>query len=172
MQNDFLSLIETRRSIRSFKSTPVSDEILDKILKAGTYAPSGMNRQSSTIIAVKSEKYRKIITKLNAEILKTDKDPYYNAPVVILVLGNPERSTFVEDGSCVLENMMLACHSLGLGSVWVHREREIFNGEEGKKLLKEWNLPLNLTGIGSIAIGYPAEIPNAKPRKENYIIKV
>lgn len=172
MQNDFLSLIETRRSIRSFKSTPVSDEILDKILKAGTYAPSGMNRQSSTIIAVKSEKYRKIITKLNAEILKTDKDPYYNSPVVILVLGNPERSTFVEDGSCVLENMMLACHSLGLGSVWVHREREIFNCEEGKKLLKEWNLPLNLTGIGSIAIGYPAEIPNAKPRKENYIIKV
>ena len=172
MQNDFLNLIETRRSIRSFKSTPVSDEILDKILRAGTYAPSGMNRQSSTIIAVKSEKYRKIITKLNAEILKTDKDPYYNAPVVILVLGNPERSTFVEDGSCVLENMMLACHSLGLGSVWVHREREIFNGEEGKNLLKEWNLPLNLTGIGSIAIGYPAEIPNAKPRKENYIIKV
>jgi len=172
MQNDFLNLIETRRSIRSFKSTPVSDEILDKILKAGTYAPSGMNRQSSTIIAVKSEKYRKIITKLNAEILKTDKDPYYNAPVVILVLGNPECSTFVEDGSCVLENMMLACHSLGLGSVWVHREREIFNGEEGKKLLKEWNLPLNLTGIGSIAIGYPAEIPDAKPRKENYIVKV
>lgn len=141
MQNDFLNLIETRRSIRSFKSTPVSDEILDKILRAGTYAPSGMNRQSSTIIAVKSEKYRKIITKLNAEILKTDKDPYYNAPVVILVLGNPERSTFVEDGSCVLENMMLACHSLGLGSVWVHREREIFNGEEGKNCLKNGIYP-------------------------------
>lgn len=100
-------------------------------------------------------------------------DPYYGAPAIVLVLANPEIGTFVEDASCVLENMMLAAASLGLGSVWVNRERQIFDSERGKELLREWGLPERLRGVGSIALGYAAApLSEAAKRKENYIIKV
>ena len=100
-------------------------------------------------------------------------DPYYGAPVVVLILADGSASTFVEDGSCVLENMMLAAHVLGLGTVWVHREREIFDSESGKALLREWKLPETLRGVGAIALGYPAQ--GSRPtaaRKQNYIIRI
>lgn len=99
--------------------------------------------------------------------------PYYGAPTVVLVLADPKASTFVEDGSCVLENMMLASHACGLGSVWIHREREIFDSEDGKALLREWGLPEALRGVGSIALGYPAADPAPRsPRKDGYIVKI
>ena len=99
--------------------------------------------------------------------------PYYGAPVVILVLADGSASTFVEDGSCVLENMMLAAHALGLGTVWVHREREIFDSESGKALLREWKLPETLRGVGAIALGYPAqEAVQPAARKQNYIVRI
>ena len=100
-------------------------------------------------------------------------DPYYGAPVIILVLADGTASTFVEDGSCVLENMMLAAASLGLGSVWVHREREIFDSEKGKALLREWGLDETLRGVGSIALGYPASKPGEPvKRKDDYVVIV
>ena len=123
MENNFLSLIKTRRSVRVYKSEPVPAEALDAVLEAGTYAPTGGGRQSPTIIAITDPKYRQEIAKLNAEVMGSNADPYYGAPVVVLVLADGSASTFVEDGSCVLENMMLAAHALGLGTVWVHRER-------------------------------------------------
>ena len=102
-----------------------------------------------------------------------DSDPYYGAPTVVLVLADPKASTFVEDGSCVLENMMIAASSLGLGSVWVHREREIFDSKEGKALLREWGLKETLRGVGSIALGYPLTEPGgAAERKGDYIVRV
>ena len=173
MMNKVLNTIKTRRSIRAYKSDAVPEELLNAILEAGTYAPTGGGRQSPTIIAVTSEKYRKEIAKLNAEIMGSNSDPYYGAPVVILVLADGTASTFVEDGSCVIENMMLAAASLGLGSVWVHREREIFDSEKGKKLLCEWGLSETLRGVGGIALGYPNEaIGEAAERKNNYVIRV
>lgn len=173
MSNEVLNTIKTRRSIRGYKSDAVSTELLDAVLEAGTYAPTGGGHQSPVIIAVTSEKYRKELTQLNAEVMGSTKDPYYGAPVIILVLADGAASTFIEDGSCVLENMMLAAASLGLGSVWVHREREIFDSERGKALLREWGLTKTLRGVGSIALGYPAEVPKeAAKRKENYIVRV
>ena len=97
---------------------------------------------------------------------------YYGAHVVNLVLADGSASTYVEDGSCVLENMMLAAHALGLGTVWVHREREIFDSESGKALLREWKLPETLRGVGAIALGYPAqEAGQPAARKQNYIVR-
>ena len=108
MGNNFLSLIKTRRSVRAYKSEPVPSEALDAVLEAETYAPTGGGHQSPTIIAITDLKYRQEIAKLNAEVMGSNTDPYYGAPVVILVLADGSASTFVEDGSCVLENMMLA----------------------------------------------------------------
>lgn len=173
MTNEVLEIIKKRRSVRSYKQEAVPEELLDAVLEAGTFAPTGMNKQSPVIISVTSEKYRKELSRLNAEVLGKETDPYYGAPAIVLVLANPEIGTFVEDASCVLENMMLAAASLGLGSVWVNRERQIFDSERGKELLREWGLPERLRGVGSIALGYAAApLSEAGKRKENYIVKV
>ena len=178
------------RSAGNRKAVP--EELLDAVLEAGTYAPTGGGRQSPVIVAVKDAAYREEIARLNAEVMGKDIDPYYGAPIVIIVLADGKANTFVEDGSCVLENMMIAAHALGLGSVWVHREREmiaahalglgsvwvhrereIFDGENGKTLLRKWGLPETLRGVGAIALGYPAtDLPKATARKADYIIKI
>ncbi len=173
MTNEVLNTIKNRRSVRSYKDDFPKDELINAILEAGTYAPTGGGRQSPTIIAITSKKYREKISKLNAEVMNNNTDPYYGAPVIILVLADGNSSTFVEDGSCVLENMMLAATSLGLGSVWVHREREIFDSEAGKSLLREWGLPETLRGVGGLALGYPSSMPGEpSKRKDNYIVNV
>ena len=173
MTNEVLKTIRSRRSVRAYRKNAVPQELISEICEAGTYAPTGGGRQSPTIIAVISEKYRNELTRLNAEVMGKDTDPYYGAPVIILVLAQGEADTFIEDGSCVLENMMLAAASLGLGSVWVHREREIFDNEKGKTLLREWGLPETLRGVGSIALGYPASTPGEPAkRKDDYVLLV
>ena len=171
--HEMLNLLKTRRSVRAYKADPVPEELLDQVLEAGTYAPSAMGRQSPTLIAVTSPKYREQISKLNAAVMGTDKDPYYGAPVIVVVLGDGERANYLADGSCVLENLMLAAHAEGLGTVWVNREREIFDSPDGKALLRDWGLPETLRGVGAIALGYAAgPAPEAAPRKENYIVHV
>lgn len=170
MTNETLETIKLRQSIRSFKQDMIPSEALDAILEAGTYAPTGGGRQSPVIVAVTTKQYRQEIMKMNAQIMGKDIDPYYGAPIIILVLADGTKSTFVEDGSCVLENMMLAATSLGIGSVWIHREREMFDSEKGKQLLKEWNLPETLRGVGSLAIGYANMEPTKRvERKPDYI---
>lgn len=172
MENQFLTMMKTRRSVRSYRSDAVPEELLDAILEAGTYAPTGGGRQSPVIVAIRDPKLRQKIAKMNAKVMGAETDPYYGAPVIILVLAKQEANTCVEDGSCVLENLMLAAHAAGLSSVWVHREKEIFESEEGKMLLREWGLPDTLRGVGGIALGYAGEEPGeAAPRKEGYIIK-
>lgn len=167
---DFYDIIKSRRSVRAFKADDIPADKLERILEAGTYAPTGRGKQSPQIVVVKNKTYRDKISSLNASVMGTDSDPYYGAPIIILVLADGNANTFVEDGSCVLENLMLAAEAEDLGSVWVHREREIFDSAEGKTLLREWNLPENLRGVGSIALGYPNVEPReAAPRKADYI---
>lgn len=141
MKNDFLTLIKTRRSIRAYKPDAVPADTLARVLEAGTYAPSAMGEQSATIVAVETKAYRDRLTKLNAAVIGRDVDPYYGAPVIVVVLGDGERANYLADGSCVLENLMLAAHAEGLGTVWVNREREIFDSPDGKALLRDWGLP-------------------------------
>ena len=138
MKNDFLTLIMTRRSIRAYKPDAVPADVLARVLEAGTYAPSAMGEQSATIVAVETKAYRDRLTKLNAAVIGKDVDPYYGAPVIVVVLGDGGKANYMADGSCVLENLMLAAHAEGLGSVWVNREREIFDSPDGKALLRDW----------------------------------
>ena len=127
--HEMLNLLKTRRSVRAYKADPVPEELLDQVLEAGTYAPSAMGRQSPTLIAVTSPKYREQISKLNAAVMGTDKDPYYGAPVIVLALADPAIGPWVEDASCALENMMLgrscagAFHRVGAPGAGNFRQR-------------------------------------------------
>lgn len=124
------------------------------MLEAGTYAPSGRGLQSPILVAVQEPETKKRLIKMNAEIMGTDTDPYYGAPTLILVFAPVDRTTYIEDGSCVLDTMMLAAHSIGLASCWIHREKEMFATTEGKALMKKWGVPENFNGIGALALGY------------------
>ena len=167
--NDVIKTILERRSVREYKSDMVKDELIDEIVKAGTYAPSGRGAQSPIIIAITNKKIRDKLASINAKIAGGDTDPFYGAPTVLIVLADKNIGTYKEDGSLVLGNLMNAAYSLGLGSCWIHRAKEEFETEEGKELLKEWNIPENYVGIGHCVLGYPEEKSEAKPRKEDYI---
>ena len=162
----------TRRSVRKYSDRPVEDEKLDKVLIAGLYAPTGMNNQAPVMVAVRDKETRDKLSRMNAAVMGASGDPFYGAPCVIVVLSDPERMTWVEDGSLVLGNLMNAAHSLGLGSCWIHRAKECFDTPEGKALLRAWGVPENYRGVGNCILGYAAEEPEAKPRKSSRIIKI
>ncbi len=171
MSNQVIENILSRRSVRSYKDTQVSDKALELILQSGEYAPSGMGKQSPVIVAVQKKETIEKLAKMNAEIMGSDSNPYYGAPTILIVLADKNAKTYVQDGSCALENMMLAAHSLGLSTCWINREYEMFNTDEGKGLLKEWGLSDDLVGVGALSLGYSnGEVKEAKPRKENYSI--
>ena len=170
--NEILKNLETRRSVRNYKPEQVSDEQLDAVLRAGSYAASGMNNQKAIMVAVRDKATRDLLSKLNAAVMGSDRDPFYGAPCVIVVLSDPERSTWVEDGSLVLGNLMNAAHAVGLGSCWIHRAREVFDTPEGKALLKQWGLPETLRGVGTCILGYANEVPGDKPRADGRILKI
>ncbi|MBQ3519036.1 MAG: nitroreductase [Clostridia bacterium] len=162
-----------RRSIRQFKDEQVSEELLDIVLEAGTFAPTGMNRQSPLMVAVQNKETIEILRKMNAAILgNPDADPFYGAPIIIVVFAYKNVRTYREDGSLVIGNLCNAAHAVGLGACWIHRAKEEFETEEGKALMKEWGIAENYEGIGHCILGIPSVIPETKPRKENYIIKV
>ena len=160
----------SRRSVKAYKPDMVPMELIEEVVKAGTYAPTGMNMQSPVIVAVVNKKVRDRLSRMNASIMGTSSDPFYGAPVVLVVLADKNRPTAVYDGTLVMGNMLNAAHSLGLGSCWIHRAKEEFDSEEGKALLKEWGLEGEYIGIGHCILGYPAtEHPAAKPRKADYV---
>ena len=162
----------TRRSIRSYTDQVPPREVIEEICEAGTYAPTGMGRQSPLIAAVQNPADYAELERLNGWVMGQENGhPFYGAPTIVLVFGSDpaEWANSVPDGSLVLGNMMLAAHAVGLGSCWINREREMFATPEGKALMRELGLPDGLIGIGALALGYPASFPpTVKPRKENY----
>lgn len=165
-----LKVLESRRSCRNFKSDMVPEDILEKIIKAGTYAATGMGKQSPIIIAVTNKEMRDKISAKNAEIMGAAKDPFYNAPVILIVLAKKDIGTHVYDGSLVLGNLMNAAEDLGVASIWIHRAKEEFEDDFGKEILKELGITEEYEGIGHCALGYAAEPARpAAPRKEKYV---
>ena len=171
--SELLDMIKTRRSIRKYKSDMVPKEIIDKIVEAGSYAATGMGQQSPISLAVTNKEVRDKLSKWNADIMGTDTDPFYGAPVVLVVLADKNRPTAVYDGSLVMGNLMNAAHALGVDSCWIHRAREVFASEEGKALKAEWGVPESYVGIGHCVLGYRSgEYPKAKARKDGFVIRV
>ena len=170
--NETINTIISRRSIKAYTDELVSDYLLNEITTAATYSASGMNKQSALMVVVKDKALRNKLSALNASILGITSDPFYNAPVVIVVLADSNVRTYVEDGSLVMGNLLNAAHSVGVSSCWIHRAKEVFETKEGKLLLKEWGIPESYKGIGNCILGYPKDKTDVlpKPRKENYVI--
>lgn len=170
--NEVIEMMKTRRSIRKFKPDALPDEIIEQIAEAGTYAATGKNLQSPTIIAVTNKQLRDRISEMNRKIggWQEGFDPFYGAPAMLIVLADKNVPTAVYDGSLVKGNLMLAAHSLGIGSIWIHRAKEEFESEEGKAILAELGITGDQVGIGHCALGYiDGEEPKAAPRKENWV---
>lgn len=169
--NDTIRLMKSRRSIRKFKPDAVPQELLDQIIEAGTYAASGMGKQSPIILQVTNREMRDKIAKANCKIggWKEGFDPFYGAPAMLIVLAEKDSPHRIYDGSLVMGNLMLAAHALGLGSCWIHRAKEEFETEEGRNLLRSLGITDAYEGIGHCALGYAdGELPEAAQRKDNW----
>ena len=146
----------------------VPKDVIEKIVEAGTFAASGMNLQTPVIVAVTNKEIRDKMAKANAQVMGSENDPFYGAPVVLVVLAE-KKGTHIYDGSLVMGNLMLAAHELGVASCWIHRAKEVFETEEGKAILKELGIEGDYEGIGNCILGYvDGEVPPARPRKENW----
>ena len=169
--NEILNSLLSRRSVRSYTDEQVPDDLLDQVLTAGLYAASGMNTQGCVAVAVRDKETRDLLSKLNAAVMGSDSDPFYGAPCVIVVLGDPTvYGGWIYDGSLVMGNLMLAAHAMGVGSCWIHRAREVFDTDEGKAILRDLGIEGDYEGVGNCILGYTeGEEPQAKPRKENWV---
>ena len=173
MNNPTLETLKTRRSVRAYLPKQVEEEALQAILEAGTYAATGMNRQSPIIVCVQDPQTRDALMRMNAAVMGRDGDPFYGAPTVIAVLADRSVMTHVEDASLVIGNMMNAAFSVGVDSCWIHRAKQVFDTEEGKALLAKWGIEGDYVGVGHLILGYrDGDLPPARPRKESYILRV
>ncbi len=174
MKLEALEVLKNRRAIRAYKAEQITDEELNAVLEAGTYAPTGMGRQGVQIVAVQSPEALAAVNRLNGAVLgNPDAKPYYGAPTVVLVFETEDCATHTLDGAAVCTNMLNAAYAVGLGSCWILRCKQMFETEEGKALLRQWGLPDTLVGVASLALGYAdCEQPTPKPRREGYIVKV
>lgn len=168
-----LTTLKTRRSCRAYKPDRVEADKLNAIIEAGTYAATGMGKQSPIIIVVENKEIRDKLSKMNAKIMGMDIDPFYGAPELLIVLANKEIPTYVYDGSLVMGNMMNAAADLGVASCWIHRAKEEFESEEGKAILKDLGIEGDYEGIGHLVLGYEAKpAGDPAPRKADYIYKI
>lgn len=171
--SDVLETIKSRRSIRKYKSDMIPQDKLEKIIEAGTYAATGMGKQSPIIIAVTNKELRDKLSAMNAKIMGVEIDPFYGAPVVLIVLADKVRPTYIYDGSLVMGNLMLEAEAQGIGSCWIHRAKEEFESEEGKELLRSLGIEGDYEGIGHCILGYAdGDAPKAAPRKDSYVYYV
>jgi len=172
--NETIKTLLTRRSVRKFKPDAVSKELIAQVAEAGIYAASGMGKQSTTVITITNRALRDRISEMNRKIGGWEEgfDPFYGAPVILLVLGKKEIPTHVYDGALTMGNLMNAAHSLGIDSIWIHRAKEEVESDEGKEILKSLNINADeWEGIAHCALGYcDGEQPVAQPRKEGRII--
>ena len=171
--NETIKNLLERRSVRGYKEDLVPEEVLNEILEAGEYAPSGMGQQGTLMVVTQNPELVAKLSKMNAAVMGSKADPFYGAPTVIIVFSDSKMGTCVENGSLVMGYLMNAAHALGVDSCWIHRAREVFDSEEGIELKKQWGVPDEYIGIGHCVLGYrDCEYPTAKPRKEGFVIRV
>ena len=173
--NEIINAMKERRSIRKFKQDMPSKEELEQIVEAGLFAASGMDKQDPIVLVITNKEVRDRLSEDNRKVggMPEGMDPFYGGPAVLVVLADKDCFTHLYDGSLMMGNMLLATHSLGLGSIWVHRAKEEFEQEEWKKLLDELGVEGEYEGIGHCVVGYiDGEAPAAAPRKDDRVFWV
>ena len=169
MTNETIQTIRSRRSCRAYKPEQITNEELEAVLGAGTYAASAMGKQSAKIVVVQDAATREKLSRMNAAIMGKDCDPMYGAPTILLVLVPRTFPLGDLDGAAVLTNLCNRAYAAGLASCWINRPQFMFETNEGREMLKRWGVEGDWRGVGSVAVGHPAAPdPEAKPRKENY----
>jgi nitroreductase len=168
--NETVRNLINRRSVKKYSDKPVKREDIETILQAGLYAPTGRNTRDTLFLVVTDKELRDRLSKMNAAVMGAENDPFYGAPVVIVVFADRTRTTTVEDGSCAMSNLMNAAFSLGIDSCWVHRAREVFESEEGRNIARSLGIPDEYIGIGNCILGYrDCELNEPAPRTQPII---
>lgn len=173
--NEVIKALKERRSIRKFKPDMPPKADLEQIAEAGLYAPSAKNSQPTLTLVVTNKELRDKIAEENRKIGGWDEgfDPFYGAPAIFIVLAKKDWPNRVYDGSLVMQNLMLAAHSLGLGSIWIHRAKQEFEEPEFQELLRSFSIEGEWEGIGHCAVGYAdCEQPQAAERKPDRVFWV
>ncbi len=172
--NEVTRVLKERRSIRKFKNEMIPDEVLKEIILCGTYAPNGKSKQSAKIVVIKNRELIEEIAKVNGSFVnKVGLNPFYEAPVLVIVFADKNISTYVHDGSAVITNIVNAAYSLGVDSCWVHRAKETFETDYGKELLKKWGITDDYEGIGNVVLGYrDMPLPSPVKRKSDYVMYI
>ena len=171
--NETIKNLLERRSVRGYKEDLVPEEVLNEILEAGEYAPSGMGQQGTLMVVTQNPELVAKLSKMNADVMGTESDPFYGAPTVVVVFADSNMPTCVENGSLVMGNLMLEAEEQGIGSCWIHRAKEEFESEEGKELLKSLGIKGDYVGIGHCVLGYvDGEYPGIPERKDNWVYYV
>ena len=172
--NEAMRVLTGRRSVRKYLSRPVPEEALEQIIQAGLYAPSAMGKQPCQLIVVEDKETRDQLSRMNAAVMNGTGDPFYGAPVVIIVLSDLDIAGCpVRDGSLVMGNLLNAAFAVGVDSCWINRAEEMFNTDEGKALLKKWGLNGRYQGIGCCILGYrDGDLPAPRPRREGTVTRI
>lgn len=169
MNEAYKNLIE-RRSIRKYNNTKVSHDLMEKIVRAGQFAPSGMNRQIYAFVVVEDEELVARLSKMNADAMNSTSDPFYGAKSLIIVFADTNAPTYLYDGALAMGNLMNAANALGVDSCWIHRAKEVFETPEGKEMKKTWGLPESYEGIGHCILGYREEEPGERAQRTSKVI--
>lgn len=169
MNEAYKNLIE-RRSIRKYNNTKVSHDLMEKIVRAGQFAPSGMNRQIYAFVVVGDEELVAKLSKMNADAMNSTSDPFYGAKSLIIVFADTNAPTYLYDGALAMGNLMNAANALGVDSCWIHRAKEVFETPEGKEMKKTWGLPESYEGIGHCILGYREEEPGERAQRTSKVI--
>ncbi|MBD5116724.1 MAG: hypothetical protein HDT48_04320 [Ruminococcaceae bacterium] len=185
-----MDIIKSRHSIRKYTDRQISRSDLELILEAGNYAPNAGGGQRSMMVGVRDKELTAKIgimnlAKFNRENLigshvskeqpsviddSAIKNGFYNAPAVVAIFGQNKFMFREADAYCCAENMVLQATELGISSCIVSRGAETFASDEGKAILKEWEIPENYTAVCFVILGYiDGEQPQTKPRKANRI---
>lgn len=167
--NQTTQVLKTRRSCKKYKSQHVPRHLIDEIVACGLNAPTGRNLQAPIFVVVTNDSVVAKLSKLNADVMGAKGDPFYGAKDVVVVLASKVAHTYVYDGSVAMTNLMNSAYSLGIGSCWIHRAKEVFYSPEGKQLLAEWGITDDVEGVGFCVLGYPDGEPAPKTIKDGRV---
>ena len=167
--NQTTQVLKTRRSCKKYKSQHVPRHLIDEIVACGLNAPTGRNLQAPIFVVVTNDSVVAKLSKLNADVMGAKGDPFYGAKDVIVVFASKVAHTYVYDGSVAMTNLMNSAYSLGVGSCWIHRAKEVFYSPEGKQLLAEWGITDDVEGVGFCVLGYPDGEPVPKTIKDGRV---